>query len=253
MKDSEYAELQLKASICPHQTRWPAEHLHWQLMHKCADDLRAAVSAAYSLMAEVQSDADLSKEGMQRQRHKIASQAINDLNGSKLLERVREAVGNQMQAWEKKAALVLQQPKDAPAAILHWEIRDKFSSLKDERSRLSFLERFGSDTQVASALSNGPAGLTNLSDAEQRMLQSRIEQHVPEEIIAARDATAKALAEVEAGHQRAQDLIGQHAGLHKSPDGTWTSPDAGSGNRSAAAKKSNLAVGDTTAANAEVA
>jgi hypothetical protein len=49
---------------------------------------------------------------------------------------------------------------------LAWEIRDKFASVNDERERMAFLERFGADVQVASALSNGPAGLTNLSEAE---------------------------------------------------------------------------------------
>jgi hypothetical protein len=57
-----------------------------------------------------------------------------------------------MQQWEKKAGLVLKEPDDAPSAILHWEVRDKFANLKDERERMSFLERFGGDVQVASAL-----------------------------------------------------------------------------------------------------
>jgi hypothetical protein len=71
--------------------------------------------------------------------------------------------------------------------ILAWEIRDKFASVNDERERMAFLERFGADVQVASALSNGPAGLTNLSEAERTMLRSKIEQHMDPTIREARE------------------------------------------------------------------
>jgi hypothetical protein len=141
------------------------------------------------------------------------------------LERARNAVTNQMQQWETKVGLVLRHPADAPAAILHWEIRDRFASLKNQRERMSFLERFASDPQIASALLTGPAGLTHLSDAERAMLKTRVEGHVSPKIIQARDATTKAMRELEVGWQRAQDMIGQRAGLIKGANGTWGQAD----------------------------
>jgi hypothetical protein len=91
---------------------------------------------------------------------------------------------------------------------------------------MSFLERFAFDPQIASALLTGPAALTNLSNTEGAMLKANVEKHIPPEILAARDATAKAMQEVEAGWQRAQDLIGQRAGLQKGPNGAWSEKNA---------------------------
>jgi hypothetical protein len=56
------------------------------------------------------------------------------------------------------------------------------------------------------------------------MLRTKIEQHIPAEVREARDATAKALREVEAGWTRAQEVIGQRAGLAKAADGMWGQP-----------------------------
>jgi hypothetical protein len=63
-----------------------------------------------------------------------------------------------------------------------------------------------------------------LSDTEVAMVRHKVEQHVPSEIIEARDATAKALKEVEQGWRRAQDVIAQRAGLVKGSDGSWGEP-----------------------------
>jgi hypothetical protein len=112
--------------------------------------------------------------------------------------------------------LVLKPPADARGALLHWEIRDRFAALKDERERMSFLERFASDPQIASALLSGPAGLTNFSDAERAMLKAKVEAHTRTEILQAGEATAKTLAEAEHGWERAQAVIEQRAGIVKS-------------------------------------
>jgi hypothetical protein len=117
---------------------------------------------------------------------------------------------------------MLKPPSDAISALLYWEIRDRFSTLEGEKERMRFLERFASDPQVACALLTAPAGLTSLSEAEGAMLKLKVESHTPREIIEARDATAKALQQVEHGWQRAQDIIGQRAGLTKSTDGAWS-------------------------------
>ena len=56
------------------------------------------------------------------------------------------------------------------------------------------------------------------------MLKVKLESHTSSEIIAARDATAKALQEVEAGWKRAQDVIGQRAGLTQDAAGNLQPP-----------------------------
>jgi hypothetical protein len=93
MKDTEFSELQLKATIVPQQARWPApEHLHWQRLHQVVNEARERVSKAYTLMDAIDRDADLSPDGKYHQRSKIAAQAIADFEASKTLARAREAV-----------------------------------------------------------------------------------------------------------------------------------------------------------------
>jgi len=176
------------------------------------------------LRSAIDHDADFSREGNQRRKRKIAAQTIADIQALDTLERAREAVSAMQDKWTAKIGLVLKAPADASEAVLHWEVRDRFSSLKDEAARMCFLERFAADPQIASALLAGPAGLTNLSEAEQAMLKTKVESHTPAEIIEARSATVKALQDVEAGWQRAQDVIAQRAGLQKAADGSWNEP-----------------------------
>jgi hypothetical protein len=59
---------------------------------------------------------------------------------------------------------------------------------------------------------------------EVAMVRYKVEQHVPNEIIEAGERTAKALRELEQGWQRAQDVIGQRAGLRKGASGSWGEP-----------------------------
>lgn len=93
MSDKEFSELQLRMMIVPQQVRWPApEYLHWQRLHKAANEARGRVSKACVQMDEIDRDADLSREGKERQRSKTAAQAIADFEASKALARAREAV-----------------------------------------------------------------------------------------------------------------------------------------------------------------
>jgi hypothetical protein len=92
MNDRAYLELQLRATIVPHQVRWPAEHIHWQLLHQVVNEARERVSRVYSAMDQVDCDSALSREGKERQRREIAAQAIGDFEASRTLARAREAV-----------------------------------------------------------------------------------------------------------------------------------------------------------------
>ena len=93
MSDKEFAELELRATICPGQCEWPApEYLHWQRLHEAANEARERVSKAYVQMDKIDRDADLSRDGKYRQRSKTAAQAIAAFEASKTLARAREAV-----------------------------------------------------------------------------------------------------------------------------------------------------------------
>jgi hypothetical protein len=93
MSDKEFAELELRATICPGQCEWPApEYLHWQRLHEAANEARERVSKAYTQMDEIDANADFSPDGKYRQRSKTAAQAIAALEASKTLARAREAV-----------------------------------------------------------------------------------------------------------------------------------------------------------------
>ena len=93
MDDKAFNELKMRMQIIPQQARWLAPDLvHWQLLHAVADEARERVSKAYTQMDEMDRNADLSREGKERQRRKAAAQAIADFKASKTLARAHEAV-----------------------------------------------------------------------------------------------------------------------------------------------------------------
>ena len=93
MDDKSFDELKLRMTIVPQQVRWPApEHSHWQRLHQVVNEARERVSKAYVQMDEIDRNADLSRDGKDRQRRKAAAQAVADFEASKTLARAREAV-----------------------------------------------------------------------------------------------------------------------------------------------------------------
>jgi hypothetical protein len=93
MSDKEFAELELRATICPGQCQWPkTQDGHWQKLHAAAHEARGRVSKAYTQMDEIDRDTDLSRDSKYRERSKIAAQAIAAFEASKTLARACEAV-----------------------------------------------------------------------------------------------------------------------------------------------------------------
>jgi cysteinyl-tRNA synthetase len=85
--------LQLRVTIVPQQASWPApEYLHWQKLHAAANEARERLSKFYRQADEIDRNADISRDGKDRQRSKTAAQAIADFEASKTLARAREAV-----------------------------------------------------------------------------------------------------------------------------------------------------------------
>ena len=66
MKDTEFLELELKATIVPQQARWPNDVLHWQKLHEVVDEARNRVAQAWAAMDDIERDRDLSAEGKDR-------------------------------------------------------------------------------------------------------------------------------------------------------------------------------------------
>ena len=93
MSDRQFAELELRATICPGQCEWPKpEYVHWQKLHEAANEARERVKKVYMQMDEIDRNGDLSPDGKYRYRSKTAAQAIADFEASKTLARAREAV-----------------------------------------------------------------------------------------------------------------------------------------------------------------
>lgn len=167
----------------------------------------------------VERDTDLSPEGRWRQKAKIAQQAITDLE---TLDGNLESTRQLVSSVQAKIDEFVKKPKDATEATLHNEIRDKLSKLQDASARMNFLQRYGSDAEIASALLTAPAGLTDLSDAERALLRSKVEGQVNPEIVAERDAMTKAVQQAEEAWTRAEKLIANRAGLQRRSDGSWS-------------------------------
>jgi hypothetical protein len=92
MSDKQFAELELRATICPQQCRWPKpEYVHWQKLHEAANEARSRVSKFYALADEIDRNSGLSRDDKYRQRSKSADEAIADFEASKTLARAREA------------------------------------------------------------------------------------------------------------------------------------------------------------------
>jgi hypothetical protein len=182
------------------------------------------VGLALASLEAIERDQDLSSEWKRRKKQQFAKQTLDQLAQPASLKQARDEVASIQAKWQAKIDAVLLKPKpeDAATATLFWETRDKFASLKPEQ-RLSWLERFGNDPLVPSALLHGPAGLTNLSEAERALLRNKVEAHVEPEIIAAKAKVTKAMAELERGYRAGRAMVAQGAGLQKGPEGEWPS------------------------------
>jgi hypothetical protein len=223
MDDKTFTEHGLKLSICPAQARWPEPKvLHWQALHRCADEARERVAQAWAAISEIDADKDLSSEGKARRRKKVTDETIADFERSKTLISAKDAVERQVAKWEEQTGMTVKPPTNVAEAVVYSEIRAHLAAIKG--SKLGFVERHVSDQRVASAVIGAPPFLSGLTDAEVAVVRNRIEQHLAPEIAEARDATLKALEHAEQGWQRALDKIGERAGLAKGADDAWTDP-----------------------------
>jgi hypothetical protein len=92
MSDKEFAEVELRATICPAQCNWPKpENTIWQKLHAVPREARERVSKACAQMDKIDGDAFLSPEDKHDRRSMVAAQAFAEFDASQTLLRAREA------------------------------------------------------------------------------------------------------------------------------------------------------------------
>ena len=131
-----------------------------------------------------------------RKRYELARQTMTQLDKLPSIEKARQLVASIQAKWQAKVDSVLLRPTadDAATATLFWEVREKFANLKDQQDRMKWIQKFGNDPLIPSALLHGPAGLTNLSEAETALLQLKAEALADPKITDAKGKVTRAMA-----------------------------------------------------------
>ena len=206
MKDDEYNAMRIRASICPNLERWPTDTTHWAALHRAGGEMRTIVSKGLKEIAAVDADKQLSAEGKRTKKEKIARQALNQLTEPGSVLKAREAVMAQMKRWAEKVSTHIKPAEDHVTAVLHAQIRERLSSLKE--NRVGFLKQNATDPVVASALLEAPPFLSGLSEGELAMVRDAVERKfLSPEIVEAKGKVADALLETERSLRAGQAMI----------------------------------------------
>jgi hypothetical protein len=194
-------------------------------LNTAADEARSRLGKFLDVVDEIEADPRLSREGKEQERQRAVVKALASFEGSKSLEDARESVNFVMAKWEAKLSALLRPPKDHGEAVVAAQIRDRLSNMSGMKDRMAFLEKHGGDPIVANAVLLAPPFLAGLSEHELALVRSKVERvALPPEIIEAKVAVAKALAEVERGWRLANDKIALRGGVAKGLDGAWSQP-----------------------------
>jgi hypothetical protein len=103
MSDKKFAELELRAMICPRQCFWPrSEEGHWKMLHEAANEARARLRNVNMQMDEIDANVELTRDAKYQERSKLATHATAEFEGSKTLICARRAV--ELMAAEEDAA-----------------------------------------------------------------------------------------------------------------------------------------------------
>ena len=229
MDDKEFRKLDIVSRIAPGAATWPTaedvQFVHWTRLHNTVEEARARLLAYREAIDEINGDPRLSDQGKRAEKRKAAQKALGAFSGSKSLQRAEQSVSDVLGKWDTKVREAVKPAANEAEAALHAEIRKHVAGLKGQ-ARLAFLEKHAADPRVAASMLEAPKFLTNLTDGEELMIRNLIEARVlPPEIAQAKVAVTKAWGETEHGWARAQDLIGEDAGLRRAPDGSWAQPE----------------------------
>ena len=156
MDDKEFTQLQLRSSICPGlEVDWdPPDYAHWADLTAAAHELRTVVAHARAGVAAIDHDKDLTPDARKRKKYELARQTMTQLEKLPSMEKARQSVAAITAKWEAKIDAVLPRPNadDAATAVLFSELREKFAQLKGTPERMKWIEKFGNDPLVPSAL-----------------------------------------------------------------------------------------------------
>ena len=137
MKDDEFAQLKLAASICPQAEQWPTQYTHWQKLGGAVAEARSRAGQTLAAMDVIDANADLTPEGKAKERARIAEKAINDFNKSDALQKARSAVEYMQARWAAKVDEVIKPAEDARTVALHAEIRGRGQHVEGRSLQIS--------------------------------------------------------------------------------------------------------------------
>ena len=216
MKDQDFDNLTLQATVLPESFKWPApDYTHWAKLHGLADECRSRVSRAYEAMDAIDKNDDLTPEGKIKARANLAETAIANFQKSKTLDEARSAVERQMSYWQKKLEAAIKPATTYGEAVAQSQIREHISHL-DAKERLGFIDKQIDNEIVISAVFSAPEFLSGLTTVEANVVRNKLAARVlTPEAVEARIATERAWAAAEKGWSRSIELIRQRGGLGK--------------------------------------
>ena len=176
------------------------------------DDARQRVTKAFAKLAAIDADKTLSPTGKAEKKRDIATEAIAGFEEAKTLAAARASVEAATKKWDAQLGLAPKSPEGVSDAMVHAEIRSHLAAMKSAE-RLNFIDAHASE--VAAAVLTAPSFLSGLTPAELGVVRQRIEARANPEIAAAKQATTRALSEVEAGWRAAVRQISDRGGLGK--------------------------------------
>jgi hypothetical protein len=215
-----FRELELLAAVCPSQSTWPTDYLHWQRMGVAATEARSRLGKFLEQRDEIEADPRLTPEGQRQEGKKASEKALAALDASNSLQRAQESVAAVEAKWEAMTAKAIKKPTDANDVAVAMQVRDKLANMKE--SRMAWLEKHADDPVIFSAIMSAPQALSGLTDAEWRLVQLKAEaKALPPDVREAKLAVAKAWSELQRGWRTARARITHGGGLEKAPDGSW--------------------------------
>jgi hypothetical protein len=201
-----FRELELLAAVCPSQSTWPTDYLHWQRMGVAATEARGRLGKFLEQRDEIEADPRLSPEGKRQECKRASEKALAALDASNSLTRAQESAAAQEAKWDALVAKAIKPPTDANAVAVAMQVRDKLANMKE--GRMAWLEKHADGPVIFSAILSAPQALSGLTDQEWRLVQLKAEATaLPPEVREAKRAVAEKWAELERGWRNARARI----------------------------------------------
>ena len=228
MKNSEFDDLKIRASICPSAESWPQDDYsvslasdtptikgerHWSGLKSAVEVARQAASKADEQFAAIDDDKSLSPKGKVNRKREVGVAALSALEKDASLSQGRAAVDQQLTRWNKELGVAPKPPTNIAEVAQLAEIRAHIAGIK--QNRVGFVMEHANDPRVVAAVLGGPPFLSGLTDTEFEVAKAQIAKRVAPEVVAAKEKTLRAMAEIERGWRTAATRIRQRGGLDR--------------------------------------